>query len=77
MSVPGAAMLARVKRMRVGAEFLVELDGIDAGALGLRHLLAFGGAHQRMQVNLAEGNLRPVNFRPIMIMRATQKNRMS
>ena len=40
----------------IGAEFLVELDGIDAGALGLRHFLAFRRAHQRVQINLAERN---------------------
>src|ERR1700735_1139401 len=42
----------------VGAEFFGEAERVNAGALGLRHLGAFGGANERMQVEAAEGNRR-------------------
>ena len=41
---------------RVGAVLLRELQRIDAGAFRLRHLRAFGRAHERMQIEAAEGN---------------------
>jgi len=37
---------------------------------------AFGIAHDRVQVHFAEGTW-PMNLSPIMIIRATQKNRIS
>ena len=56
MSVPGEAMLASVKRTASVPKRGDDLDGVDDVALGLRHLLAVGVAHQRVDVDLAEGN---------------------
>ena len=75
----------------VGAVALDDIDGVDDVALGLRHLLAVGVADQGVDVDLTEGHgvlresrLLPsgigtssVKWQPSMIMRATQKKRMS
>src|SRR5262249_25874429 len=44
---------------RICAVLLGDLDGINNVALGLGHLLAFGVADQRVDVDLAEGNAVP------------------
>ena len=40
---------------RIGAVLLDDLDRVDHVALGLRHLLAFGVAHQAVNVDLRKG----------------------
>ena len=89
-------MAAKRKASGIGAEALNNIQRIDHVALGLRHLLPIGVAHQRVDVNLAEGNavvflfsptaglfqhrvlLSPsMKWQPNMIMRATQKNKIS
>ena len=55
MSVPGAAMLASMKRSASVPYCCVKLQRVHAGAVRLRHLRAFGGAHQRMQIEARNG----------------------
>ena len=54
---PGRGHARQREAHRVGPEFLIHLDGIDAGSFRLRHLLALGVAHNRMHPDLPEGNL--------------------
>ena len=56
MSVPGRGHRRQREARRVGAKALDDVERIDHIALGLRHLLALGVAHQRVNVDLAEGN---------------------
>ena len=54
MSLPGAAIAASVKRTASVPYFsMISIGSIDV-ALGLRHLLAFGIAHQAVNVDRAE-----------------------
>ncbi len=57
MSVPGRSHRGQGEAHRVGAVLLDDLDGIDHVALGLRHLLAVGVAHQRVDVDVPEGHV--------------------
>ena len=91
MSVPGEAMRRQREPHRIRPEFLDDVDRVDHIALGLRHLLPVGIAHQRVDVDLAEwhrilqrARLQPsgigtssMKWQPSIIIRATQKNRMS
>ena len=61
---------------RLQIDAVDHIDGVQHVALGLGHLLAVAVAHQAVDVDLPEGTS-PMNLRPIMIMRATQKKMMS
>ena len=62
---------------RVGAVALDLLERVDAGAQRLRHAPAVGRLDHRVDVDVGERRPRPVNSRPIMIIRATHRKRMS
>ncbi len=54
MSVPGEA-IGEGEAHGVGSVALNDLDGINDVAFGLGHLLAVGVAHERVDVDFAEG----------------------
>ena len=57
MSAPAAAEISSAMRHGVGAVLIHDLERIDHVALGLRHLLLVGIAHQAVHVNFAERHL--------------------
>ena len=59
MSPPGAALTSSAEAHGIGAVFVVDHQRIDHIALGLRHLLPLGVAHQAVDVDLAERHRRP------------------
>ena len=61
---------------RLELDAVDDVERIDDVALGLGHLLAFGVAHQAVDVDLAERHLAH-ELQADMIMRATQKKMMS
>ena len=73
---PDEAAEASVKRTASAPNSSIASSGIDHVALRLRHLLA-AHAHEPVQVDACENGARPVKRRPAMIIRATQKKRMS
>ena len=60
----------------IGAVFVDQRQRVDDVALRLRHLGAGGIAHQRVDVDSWNG-ISFMKWRPIIIMRATQKKMMS
>ena len=61
---------------RIGAVALHHLERVDPVAQRLRHLAVLGVAHHAVQVDRVYG-ASPMNWSPDMIIRATQKKRMS
>ena len=57
MSVPGRGHGRQAKSHRIRAVLLIQSHRIKPGSFGLGHFLAAAGAHQRMQIHRAEGNL--------------------
>ena len=77
-SEPGLAPRARVKPGRVGAVAVDPVERVDHVAERLRHLLAVTVADHAVQRDDVERlDAIFIAYRPNIIIRATQKNRMS
>ena len=75
-SAPAATPFTQREAERVGSVLLDEADRADHVARRLAHLLAVD-EDKAVESSTVWNGMSPISSMPIMIMRATQKNRMS